>query len=106
MQEEGLDLTVVAGHHAIALKERLAMVEGGLSLLRIIGNHHVEVQQRHVLFGSSLHDADAPIDIGRVAILQVVGRGNGKVGTGIKSLMATSLMVSRSWSQAPTTLCR
>ena len=74
-------------HHPITLPERLAVVECCLTLFGIVDHHHVQVLQRHILLGSRLHDTDAPVNIGRIAILQVVGCGNGKVGTGIESLM-------------------
>ena len=75
-------------HHPIALQERFAVVECCLSLFGIVDHHHVQVQQGHVLFGGSLHNADAPVDIGRIAVFLIIGCGNGKVGTGIESLMA------------------
>ena len=71
-------MTVVAYHHLIALFERFAVVEGGLALLGVVGYHHVKVLQRYTFLGGSLHNADAPVHIGRVAVAQVVGRGNGE----------------------------
>ena len=64
------------------------MVEGGLAFLGVVDHHHVEIQKRNVLLGGSLHDADAPVDIGRIMVLLVVGCGDGEVGTSIESLMA------------------
>ena len=64
------------------------MMERSLTLLGVVGDNHVEIQQRNVLLGSSFHDTDTPVDIGRIAIALVVGCGDGKVCAGIKSLMA------------------
>ena len=58
-----------------------------MSLFGIVDHHHMQVQQRHVLLGSSLHDADAPVDVGRITVFLIVGRSDGEVGTGIESLM-------------------
>ena len=88
MKEEGLDTAVMAFHHMIALPERLTVVKGGLSLLGIVRHHHLQVQQRHVLLGGSLHHTDAPVDIGRIAVLHIVGCGDSEVGAGIEGLMA------------------
>ena len=63
------------------------MVERCLAFLCIVGYDHVEIQQRHTLLGSGLHHTDAPIDIGRIAVLQVEGCSDGEVGTGIEGLM-------------------
>ena len=63
------------------------MVKCGLTLLGIVGNNHVEVVKGNVFLGGSLHDADAPVDIGRVTIAEVVRCGNGEVSTGRESLM-------------------
>ena len=64
------------------------MMECSLALLSVVGDDHVKVMQGDILLVGSLHDTDAPVDISRVAIALVVGRGDGKVGTGIESLMA------------------
>ena len=63
------------------------MVEGGLAFLGVVGYNHVEVVKGNVFLGGGLHDADAPVDIGRVTIAEVVRCGNGEVSTGIESLM-------------------
>ena len=62
-------------------------MEGGLAFLGVVGYNHVEVVKGNVFLGGGLHDADAPIDIGRVTIAKVVRRGYGKVGTGVEGLM-------------------
>ena len=62
-------------------------MESGLAFLGVVGNNHMEVVEGNVFFGGGLHDADAPIDIGRVTIAKVVRRGYGKVGTGVEGLM-------------------
>ena len=63
------------------------MVEGGLAFLGVVGNDHVEVVEGNVFLGSGLHNADTPVDIGGVAITEVVGRGDGEIGTGVEGLM-------------------
>ena len=77
----------MATHDLETLYQRLTMMKCGLALLSVVGHDHVEVLQRNIFLGSSLHDTDAPIDIGRIAIALVVGRGDGEVGTSIESLM-------------------
>ena len=62
-------------------------MEGGLAFLGIVGYNHVEVVKGNVFLGSGLHNADAPVDIGRITIAEVVRRGYGKVGTGVEGLM-------------------
>ncbi len=79
---------VVARHDSETLEERLAVVEGGLAFLGVVGHNHVEVVEWYILSGSGLHNADAPIDIGRVTVAEVVGRGDGEVGTGVEGLVA------------------
>ena len=88
VHEEGLEVAVVAVHDTITFEERLTVVEGGLAFLGVVDHHHVEIQKRNVLLGGSLHDADAPVDIGRIKVLLVVGCGDGEVGAGVKGLMA------------------
>ena len=88
MEEEGLEAAVMVLHDMIALPKGLAMVDGGLALFGIIGHHHLQVEQRHIFFGGSLHHADTPVDIGRIAVAQIVRCGDSKIGAGIKSLMA------------------
>ena len=63
------------------------MVEGGLAFLGVVGNNHMEVVEGNVFLGSGLHNADTPVDIGGVAITEVVGRGDGEIGTGVEGLM-------------------
>ena len=84
---DGGEPAVVAGHDAETLKERLAVVKRGLAFLGVVGYNHVEVVKGNVFLGGGLHDADAPIDIGRITIAEVVRRGDGKVGTGVEGLM-------------------
>ena len=63
------------------------MVEGGLAFLGVVGYDHVEVMKGDIFLGGSLHDADAPVDIGGVTIAEVVRRSDGEVSTGVKGLM-------------------
>ena len=87
MHGDGGEPAVVAGHDAETLKERLAVVKRGLAFLGVVGYNHVEVVKGNVFLGGGLHDADAPIDIGRITIAKVVRRGDGEVSTGVKGLM-------------------
>jgi hypothetical protein len=84
---DGGEPAVVAGHDAETLKERLAVVKRGLAFLGVVGYNHVEVVKGNVFLASGLHNADAPVDIGRITIAEVVRRGYGKVGTGVEGLM-------------------
>ena len=43
VHRDGGEPAVVAGHDAETLKERLAMVESGLTCLGVVGYNHVEV---------------------------------------------------------------
>ena len=88
MEEKGLEAAIVMLHHMIALQKRLTMVERCLSFLSIAGHHHLQVEQRHVFLGCSFHHPDAPVDIGRITVTQIVWGGDGEVGTGIEGLMA------------------
>ena len=88
MHGDGGEPAIVTGHDTEAFEKGFTMVEGGLAFFGIIGNDHVEVVEGNVFLGGGFHDADAPVDVGRVAITKVVGCGNGKVGTGVESLMA------------------
>ena len=88
MEEEGLEAAVMALHDMIALPKGVAVVERGLALFGVIGHHHLQVEQRHVFLGSSFHHPDAPVDISRIAVAQIVWGGDGEVGTGIEGLMA------------------
>ena len=84
---DGRQPPVMAGHDAETLDEGLTVVEGSLTFLGIIGDNHVEVVKRDVFLGGGLHDADTPVDIGRVTVTEVVRCGDGKVGTGVEGLM-------------------
>ena len=88
MLQEGPDAPVMTLHHVIALPKRLTMVERCLSLFGIINYHHLQVLHGHILQSSGLHNANTPIDIGRIAEMQIIGRSDSKISTGIKSLMA------------------
>ena len=77
----------MAVHDAITFEKRFSVMEGGLAFLGVVDYHHVEIQKGDVLLGGCLHDADAPVDIGRITELLVVGCGDGEVGAGIEGLM-------------------
>ena len=88
MQEEGLDVAIVGSHHMEALKERVAMMLRGVPTLLEVSHNGVDIHQRQAQTVSLFHDADAPINICRMAILQVIWEPTGNVKTGIESLMA------------------
>ena len=71
----------------IALPQRLTMMLCGLSFLRIVGYHHLQVQQGDTFLRCSLHHTYTPIDISRISILHIVRRGNREISTGIECLM-------------------
>ena len=84
MHEKSLKMTIMMHHHAITLHQRLPMMERCLSFLGVFDHHCMEIQKGDILLG----DADAPVDIGRIAVLLVVWRGDGEVGACIEGLMA------------------
>ena len=84
----GEEESVVAAHHIEALDERGSMVLVGHASVEIVDHHLRQTQQCQMLAFGSLHDAYAPVDIGREAVAQVVRFGLGEVGTCIESLMA------------------
>ena len=88
MHAYGHEQPVVAAHHVEALDERSTMVLVGHASVEIVDHHLRQTQQCQMLAFGTLHDAYAPVDIGREAVAQVVGFGLGEVGTCIESLMA------------------
>ena len=88
MHDQGGDEAVVATHDIEALVERGLVVLGGGTFLGIVGYDHLGITewQAHTL--GFAHDADAPIDVGRVTVAGVVLCVLGNVGTGIEGLMA------------------
>ena len=65
MQEEGLDVAVVGGHHAEALKEGVAVMLRGVATLLEISQDGIGIHHGQSLTVGLLHDADAPVDISR-----------------------------------------
>ena len=94
MHDDGGEPAVVTGHDTEAFEKGFTMVEGGLAFFGIVGNDHVEVVEGNVFLGGGFHDADAPVDVGRVAVTKVVGCGNGKVCTGVEGLMTNEHAVT------------
>ena len=70
-------------------------MESGLAFLGVIGYDHVEVVKGNVFLGGGFHNADAPVDVGGITIAEVVRRGDGEVGTGVKGLMTDEHAVTK-----------
>ena len=72
----GRDGAVVAAHDVEAFDERGAVVARGESLVEVVHQCQVGVMQVPGL----LHDADAPVEVRREAVAQVIVRGDGTAG--------------------------
>lgn len=84
----GLQQTVVGNHDAVALEEGGAVVLRGIAPVLEVGENGVRVDQGQLLSLGLLHDADAPVDIRRMTVLQVVLDGTGNIQPGIEGLVA------------------
>ena len=63
------------------------MVLGGVATFLKVGQHGISVDKRQAQAVCFFHDTDAPVDICRVAILQVIGKLACNIQTGIEGLM-------------------
>ena len=88
------DEAIVATHDVEALVERGLVVLGGGTFLGIVGYYHADVQQGQSQTVGFAHDANAPVDIGRVLVLRVILYVLGNVDSCIESLMANEHAVS------------
>ncbi len=70
-------------------------MESGLAFLGVVGYDHVEVVKGDVFPSGGFHNADAPVDISGITIAEVVRRGDGEVGTGVKGLMTDEHAVTK-----------
>ena len=88
MQKDGLDVTVMGGHNVEALPKRVLVVLSSIATFLEIGYDGIGVDKRQTSMLSLFHHTNAPINISRMAIFQVVRELAGNVKTGIESLMA------------------
>ena len=61
----GEEETIMAAHHIETLDERGSMVLVGHASIEIVDHHLWQTQQCQMLALGTLHDAYAPVDIGR-----------------------------------------
>lgn len=80
--KEGLEPTVVVGHHAEALFERSTMIAGGSAFGKIICKDHLTI----VGPGCLCQYIEAPIEVAGEAVGEVVVRDQSSAG--IKGLVA------------------
>lgn len=85
---EGRGPSVVVRHEAEAFDEGTTMVLCGEPFAKIIGEDKACVEETQTALFCPLHDADAPVVVGRVAIDKIVGRTLGNVGADIETLVA------------------
>ena len=78
----------MASHDAETLEERSAVVLVGHAAIEVVGNHFRQAQELQMLALGTLHDAYAPVDVGREAVAQVVRLGTGYVCAGVERLVA------------------
>lgn len=88
MHGERREQPIVTAHHREAFLERRTMVLGGITAIHEISHDTWHSPEWQVSSFCLLHHADAPIHVGRVAVLQVVGNVAGNVQSGVERLMA------------------
>lgn len=87
--------SVMASHDAETLEERSAVVLVGHAAIEVVGNHFRQAQELQMLALSTLHDAYAPVDVGRKAVAQVVRLGTCYVCAGVERLVAHQHAVTK-----------
>ena len=88
MEYDGLQETIVVSHHSEAFLQGVTMVLGGVATLFEVSQDGMRIDQRHLTLLCLLHNTNAPVDIGRMAILQVIRALAGNLCAHIESLMA------------------
>ena len=69
VEHDGLQEAIVVGHDAEAFFQGIVMMLCSIATLFEIGKDGMCIHQGQMLALSFLHDADAPVDISRMAIL-------------------------------------
>lgn len=85
---DGAHQTVVRSHNLEALYKRGTMVLHTHASIEIVAQHLMSIVSSHATSAALLHDAYAPIDICRKAILEIIRCLLSNGGVGIERLMA------------------
>lgn len=88
MHEKGGNNAIMAAHYHEALLERGTMILHTHTAVEIIGDDGIDISQWQMPGSSLFHNADAPVYIGRITVIEIVGYQLGNVGAGVKRLMA------------------
>ena len=80
-------MAVVVHHDAVTFAKGVVMMKRGLALFGIAGHCLVHIDERQTASAGFFHDPDTPIDVGRIAIAEIVWDFMGNVRPGVESLM-------------------
>ena len=84
MNKERNEQPVMGAHHLEALAKRSTMVLHRHTSIEIMGDDSAYIAQRQMASRCLLHDADAPVYIGRITIIEIKMDAFCQVGTGIE----------------------
>ena len=87
MNEKRSEQAVVTSHHLEALLEGSLMILHRHATIQVVVDDGIDIAQRQMATSCLSHDADAPIDIRRETIVEIVVDAFGYVGTSIERLM-------------------
>ena len=79
--------TIVTAHHAEPFLERCTVVGCCHAAIEKVDYHTSHIAHGQTAAACFTHDAYAPVDIGRIAIVEIIRCLLGKVGACIKRLM-------------------
>ena len=88
MADDSSRPTIVVCHDAETLYERGAVVTCGKAFVEVVGQHEVRIDNPDAATRSAADDADAPVEVGRIAVAKVIKFLTSQVGTDIERLMA------------------
>ena len=88
MVEEGGGPAVVLCHDVHALDEGGAVVGGGETFGEVVGEGGVGIDDGYAFARGQFHDAYAPVVVGAVAVVEVVGYALGEVFAYVEALVA------------------
>lgn len=84
MSQQGGQQTIMVFHHLKAFFQGILMILHRHSTIQIIGDDCPYVTQRQLMGFGCFHHADAPINIGRKAVIQIIVLTLGNIRAGIK----------------------
>ena len=84
MNKERSEQPVMGAHHKETLAKRSTMVLHRHAAVKVMGDNGAYIAQRQMASRCLLHDADAPVYIGRITITEVVMDVFRQVCTGIE----------------------